>query len=1062
MKKLPVTPGLRSSRICLWFLCGAACFLSDPLKPTLTAQVSQVASARGAVSGRVRNTVTGQYLNNARVAVKGTEIVAFTDQFGSYTLVNLPSGPAVIEVFYTDLDRAEISVQVPPGGVLEQNVELTSSARYGSDPSVVKLDAFLVHNNKESDAQALATNEQRFAPNIKNVLSADSVGDVLGSSVGDFLKFVPGLVGEFAAGEIVGISVRGIGGGMTSFSANGGVPKVSPFFAGGRDYHMINLSLNDISRIEITKVPTPSQAADSLAGSIDLISKSAFERSAAALRYSVNVAANSKALNFSREARIRGHKRSYEIYPVVDFDYTLPLGKSFGIVLTGMLSDRYYPTSRVSSTFNTGGTGTGATLERPYLQTVQLAETQRVQSRNTLSLKADWKVTTHSVLSFTNQYNYYDNDSGGLTMTPTVGTTGTSSVANGALMSFGENFTRGATGRGGLTMVTSESTWIGYGNTSDLNYRFDDGRWKVTAGVSLSRSTVDFLPLRSGYFGSLTASINRPVRAEFLDFDTEGPRAIRIFDNTNAAVDPFDIANYRITSAAYSRQTTAAAVKAANVNVRRALGFLPVPASVQVGASRRVQTQDIVRESSNWTFNGPDGNPNTAESAAPFVATNGALPTALFTSLGAGQLPWTSTTVAYELGKLNPGWFTQTLPQKVAEETYRRTQSEFVEEAVNAVYVQAETRLLHSRLRILTGVRFEQTDNSGQGALSNPDGVYAKNANGTYVRDAQGQRVRSPGAGAPGSLEELDFILQERASRSSRTYDGYYPSAHATYNITSNFLARLAYAKTYGRPSFNDVIPRTTISRLLTDDPEDDNPENVRGTLTVRNPALRPWTADNYDLSLEYYTERGGMFSGGVFRKDIANFFGDSTRIATVADLQEIGFDERYVGWTLQTKFNAGAARISGLELGARQSLRGLGPWGQYFNVFANGTKLRLEGHQQASFTSFVPKSANAGISFARKRLSLGAKWNYRGKDKRVGRPQFGPDGYQYIKSRLSLDLDAQYQWTRRLSLVASVNNALNAPLTYLDYGAATPGYARESRFDDTGIALAVGIKGTF
>ena len=65
---------------------------------------SNVAST-SAVRGRIQNVVTGKYLNNARVAVKGTQITALTDETGAYHLVNVPSGPIVLEVFYTDLDR---------------------------------------------------------------------------------------------------------------------------------------------------------------------------------------------------------------------------------------------------------------------------------------------------------------------------------------------------------------------------------------------------------------------------------------------------------------------------------------------------------------------------------------------------------------------------------------------------------------------------------------------------------------------------------------------------------------------------------------------------------------------------------------------------------------------------------------------------------------------------------------------------------------------------------------------------------------------------------------------
>ena len=57
----------------------------------------------------------------------------------------------------------------------------------------MKLDAFVVAGDRETDSQAIATNEQRFAPNIKNVMATDSLGDILGGSVGEFLKFLPGI-----------------------------------------------------------------------------------------------------------------------------------------------------------------------------------------------------------------------------------------------------------------------------------------------------------------------------------------------------------------------------------------------------------------------------------------------------------------------------------------------------------------------------------------------------------------------------------------------------------------------------------------------------------------------------------------------------------------------------------------------------------------------------------------------------------------------------------------------------------------------------------------------------
>ena len=390
------------------------------------------------------------------------------------------------------------------------------------------------------------------------------------------------------------------------------------------------------------------------------------------------------------------------------------------------------------------------------------------------------------------------------------------------------------------------------------------------------------------------------------------------------------------------------------------------------------------------------------------------------------------------------------------------TNSEYIKETVSALYLQAEARLLNNRLNLLTGARFEKTTDQGEGSRFDPDAVWIRAANGTFARNAAGARLRKPEAGPVGSMDELRIIRQERAFTNARSYHGYYPSLHATYNIQENFLARLAYAKTYGRPNFTDIIPNATFSERDLSDADLNNPEVVRGTVTIRNTALKPWSADNYDLSLEYYTQSGGVASGGLFLKEIKDFFGSSVKVAKLEDLAAVGLDPRYVNWNLSTKFNAGNARIKGAEFNVRQALRNLGAWGAYFTVFANATKLQLEGPSQADFTSFIPKSANWGVSFSRKQITLIAKWNYRGLNRLGAQPAYGPDAFQYYAARTQLDLNGAYQVNKHFSLNMSVSNALNVPQTLLRYGPVTPEYARQLRESEFGIALAVGLKGSF
>jgi iron complex outermembrane recepter protein len=257
-------------------------------------------------------------------------------------------------------------------------------------------------------------------------------------------------------------------------------------------------------------------------------------------------------------------------------------------------------------------------------------------------------------------------------------------------------------------------------------------------------------------------------------------------------------------------------------------------------------------------------------------------------------------------------------------------------------------------------------------------------------------------------------------------------------------------------------VPNTTVNETDFDDNIPD-PDGIPGRITSRNTGLRPWTGDNYDLSLEFYTEQGGLLSGGIFRKDIQDFFGTDVRIATAAELELLGLDPRYAGWQISTQFNQpGDARVSGVELNLRHPLRPLGAWGRYFQVFANGTKLRLEGSRDSDFSGFIPKSANWGIDFSRKPFNLMLKWNHRGLQRLARVAALGPDAFEHAKARTRLDVNIDYQLRPNLFLYMSGQNVFDVPETLLRYGSQTPAYARVSQVLTTGVQLTLGIKGSY
>jgi TonB-dependent receptor len=522
-------------------------------------------------------------------------------------------------------------------------------------------------------------------------------------------------------------------------------------------------------------------------------------------------------------------------------------------------------------------------------------------------------------------------------------------------------------------------------------------------------------------------------------------------------VDAFDINNYTLTAASSTPNTDVrSTITAGDLDVRRQLPWFPFPAALQLGGLHRVQTNDDRRLNGRaYTYNGINGN----LSAAPFLSDAYYGQRKLISYPDKPYVPWVSPFKVFEALRASPALFTQTLAQQRTTLSNNILNSKYVEEAVSAAYLQGEFRFFKNRLNVVTGVRFEKTTDEGFGPLQDPNAVFVRTATGAFARTATGARIRKPEAGAAGSLEEVPLIYRDRASRAERSYQGYYPSLHLTFNATDHLILRAAYAKTYGRPNFSNIIPNTTVTQ---DDDLNSDPEHTLGRITFSNIGLKPWTADNYDLSAEYYTDQGGLIGGGVFLKEVRDFFGAFVKDATAADLEALGLDARYLGWRVTTQFNSGSARVRGAEINLRHSLAPLGAWGSHVIVFANATKLKLEGNDLADFTGFLPESVNWGFTIAKSRATLITKWNYRGEQKAVSYPDMGPDAFRFPQPRTQLDVSLDYRIGKRTSLYFNLRNATNEIQREFAYGSQTPAYAREFYHGKFGRVFTLGLKGAF
>ena len=170
-----------------------------------------------------------------------------------------------------------------------------------TEGGTVRLDDFVVATSREMSGAALAINEQRFAGNIKTVLHTDAMGDIIQNNLGEFVKYLPGVDVGTDQMNSVQIGLRGLPSSYTNIALDGDDVNTAGAAGFSRSTSLQAISLNNASRIEITKVPTPDMPASSLGGSINMVSRTAFEASRPELRFKAYVNQNSHQVGFHRK-----------------------------------------------------------------------------------------------------------------------------------------------------------------------------------------------------------------------------------------------------------------------------------------------------------------------------------------------------------------------------------------------------------------------------------------------------------------------------------------------------------------------------------------------------------------------------------------------------------------------------------------------------------------------------------------------------------------------------------------------------------------------------------------
>lgn len=180
------------------------------------------------------------------------------------------------------------------------------------------------------------------------------------------------------------------------------------------------------------------------------------------------------------------------------------------------------------------------------------------------------------------------------------------------------------------------------------------------------------------------------------------------------------------------------------------------------------------------------------------------------------------------------------------------------------------------------------------------------------------------------------------------------PSINLNYRITEELRLRLGAAKTMARPSVETLAPTNTTESVSW------------GEFTQiygGNAALKPYSAVQYDASLEYYFRPNSIFNIAVFKKDIED---------QITTSWEPGQDIGVPGYlfNVQRPINGDTAEVHGVEVGLQHFLdNGFGVRAQYTRNWSKS----YVGDLERPLEGIAPSVYSLGLFYERGPLSVSA-----------------------------------------------------------------------------------------
>lgn len=962
-------------------------------------------SGTGSISGTVNNNDTGMFLKDVLVELPELKRQALTDSSGAYRLFDVPAGTHTVKASYIGLDNATQSVTVTAGE--------RAALNFSMGTQVYKLAEFTVTGEREGNAASIT--RQRNAPNVKNVLALDALGNLPNDSAGELLIRLPGVAGAFDdEGNVTGVSIRGADTGLNTVSVDGNMQASAGGF--NRDFRTHNISGALFEEIEVIKAPTPDMPSDSLGGAVNLKTRSPLTMKE---KRQITYGASARyAAPFFDHIPLR---TAHRIHPNLSASYQEVFDVFGGDRNLGVSLKAFY-SENVNSVDQTLLDYQANSLAGPaYVWDYRRQNAYNNRLQKSLNLKVEYKLSDRSRFYIGGIWNdapekfnrlYTVRAYTGAQTVAAIGANGQPTGTNPILPGWTDDRTEIRPVPNSILQLNS-TLYSFLDNQRQINaggvHEFDRLKIDYDAAYSHSKPL-----LQSSYRGgnagggiftmdtrSVGWVLDKSRSAEEPSFTTTG--AVDIHN-------PAAYANGQLDNRNNKRFTT---YKNASAN---ATYVLPTSfaSSVKTGFRYRGGTFEEERDQQRFAYIGNNLG----------ALVDRSLNLTYFDDFG-GFLPFIDSAAAAQDIRDNPQSWREDLYYKRSQ-WYMGTRG--ADEDVLASYVQANARF--GKLNLLGGVRVERTDVNTWG----------------YVRSRVLSTTAERNADPIGSADRDYNNYQELDGG----YTDWFPGLHAVYKITPNLQARASWSNSIGRPSITNLLPSLSFS-------------DAAQTVTISNPDLKPQYAENWDIGLEYYFEPVGQVSVGWFRKDISDFI---TNIAggIVGTGPDNGFNGDYAGYEIRTTANGGLAKVDGWEFNYQQQFTFLPGFWRGLSFSANYTKLTTSGDygELAPRTTtldvqrFIPETANVRLAYSYRKFGFNILYNYQS-DYLQDFNATDASRLRYKMARELVNVGVSYRLNRTTTLSIDAANIFNNPQEF--YRAVA---SRLERSTTNGVALVVGVRGRF